>query len=639
MRKTLLALCAVLGFGSAAAQNAGSKENPLSVDQFLEQGIPAEAVPDTYVKGYIVGYYDTTGSSNEAKFTAEGCNNATNILLGGSSTEEDVAYCIPVQLPKGDERTALNLVDNPQNFRHEVILCGSHEKYFSANGLKNVSWHQWVGEAPSASTGAAVEGLNETFANIPESWTNVKVSGDKAFYATKFGDVTYAAMTGYKGTEPPFEAWLISPAVDMDKAAEKVLSFRTQVNGYGSTTTVFEAYVLDSTDPVIATKTKLEATFAVAPESGYSQWAESGNIDLSAYKGKVYVGFRYYASEDANYATWCVTDVKLNPSAIEVPETKTYSVAEIIALGPDAKVANQKVKGYIVGYVDGQKYAEGAVFGASGENVSATNLILADAAGETDSSKCIPVQLPSGDVRTALNLKDNPGNLGREATLTGNIEKYFGVPGFKGVTAYELGAEVTPPAEPTAYEKAYTVEAGKTYAIVTGTKAATVIPAEKQFGYLNVVDVAEGDSFSSTEKIGFTFEDAGDKTFHIKGVDGRYYYMKGAYNSFNVADQVSDVPEEGFTWTVDFSADGVKIVNVLMAKTLQYDEKYNSYGIYPEITHALPTLYVEKGAGVADIEATDAPAEYFNLQGVRVANPENGIFIMRKGEKAVKVIR
>ena len=42
---------------------------------------------------------------------------------------------------------------------------------------------------------------------------------------------------------------------------------------------------------------------------------------------------------------------------------------------------------------------------------------------------------------------------------------------------------------------------------------------------------------------------------------------------------------------------------------------------------------------VKDIEFdnADAPVEYFNLQGIRVANPANGIFIRRQGNKALKV--
>lgn len=37
-------------------------------------------------------------------------------------------------------------------------------------------------------------------------------------------------------------------------------------------------------------------------------------------------------------------------------------------------------------------------------------------------------------------------------------------------------------------------------------------------------------------------------------------------------------------------------------------------------------------------EDEDAPVEYYNLQGVRVANPENGLYIRRQGSKATKVV-
>ena len=43
--------------------------------------------------------------------------------------------------------------------------------------------------------------------------------------------------------------------------------------------------------------------------------------------------------------------------------------------------------------------------------------------------------------------------------------------------------------------------------------------------------------------------------------------------------------------------------------------------------------------GIDDIEAdNNAPVEYFNLQGVRVSNPENCLFIRRQGNKFTKVI-
>ena len=129
-------------------------------------------------------------------------------------------------------------------------------------------------------------------------------------------------MSAYKATEVPVEAWFITPALNVKDAEKKTISFKTQVNGYGSTDTEFKVYVLDNADPAKATvKTELNATLAVAPAEGYSEWVESGDIDLSTYGDVVYVAF-YYAAPATASATWCVDDVKFNVDEEEpvVPE-------------------------------------------------------------------------------------------------------------------------------------------------------------------------------------------------------------------------------------------------------------------------------------------------------------------------------
>ena len=49
---------------------------------------------------------------------------------------------------------------------------------------------------------------------------------------------------------------------------------------------------------------------------------------------------------------------------------------------------------------------------------------------------------------------------------------------------------------------------------------------------------------------------------------------------------------------------------------------------------------VTEQSGIEDIEAgdSDAPAEYYTLNGIRVANPENGLYIKRQGGKVTKVL-
>ena len=50
------------------------------------------------------------------------------------------------------------------------------------------------------------------------------------------------------------------------------------------------------------------------------------------------------------------------------------------------------------------------------------------------------------------------------------------------------------------------------------------------------------------------------------------------------------------------------------------------------------TLKFDGTTGVESISIEDstAPVEYFNLQGVRVENPENGLYIVRQGNKVSK---
>jgi hypothetical protein len=100
------------------------------------------------------------------------------------------------------------------------------------------------------------------------------------------------------------------------------------------------------------------------------------------------------------------------------------------------------VKGYIVGYVDGQKLEDGAKFAADGCTVE-SNILIADNANEKDIAKCVPVQLPASTKhRTALNLKDNAGVFGKQVVLGGYVQTYFGVNGLKTLFYSALDGKV-----------------------------------------------------------------------------------------------------------------------------------------------------------------------------------------------------
>ena len=116
-------------------------------------------------------------------------------------------------------------------------------------------------------------------------------------------------------------------------------------------------------------------------------------------------------------------------------EAKPFNVAAAIAAGSGTGVF---VKAYIVGWVEGQTLASGAHFDANA--TVATNILIATSADETDVNKCMPVQLPSGAVRTAVNLQNNASNYKKEIILVANIEKYFGVTGLKSTSYAKIGS-------------------------------------------------------------------------------------------------------------------------------------------------------------------------------------------------------
>lgn len=107
------------------------------------------------------------------------------------------------------------------------------------------------------------------------------------------------------------------------------------------------------------------------------------------------------------------------------------------------------VKGYIVGSVKNVETistiasADDVVFGAT--NVRNTVVLLADSKTETDYTKCVAVNLPSGAIRTAVNLQDNPANLGKELTVNGVLRTYFGIPGVRDLISHKLEGQSTEP--------------------------------------------------------------------------------------------------------------------------------------------------------------------------------------------------
>lgn len=91
------------------------------------------------------------------------------------------------------------------------------------------------------------------------------------------------------------------------------------------------------------------------------------------------------------------------------------------------------VQGYIVG---GDLSSSRCSF--EGPFQSRTNIVIASKSACTNKESCLSVQLSKGDIRDALNLVDNEGNLKRAIYIKGDIvESYYGIPGIQSITEWQ----------------------------------------------------------------------------------------------------------------------------------------------------------------------------------------------------------
>ncbi len=127
----------------------GTREKPYLLSDLAALGSPATKA---WVKAYIVGQVkgganklDATTAEFAAPFTANDNGTNTNILLGATASVTSVDNATPLQLPSGDLRTALNLIQNESMLGKEILIYGSLEKYFGADGIKSPEYAE-VGE-------------------------------------------------------------------------------------------------------------------------------------------------------------------------------------------------------------------------------------------------------------------------------------------------------------------------------------------------------------------------------------------------------------------------------------------------------------------------------------------------------------
>ena len=635
--------------GTAAEPEEPEEAKEYTVSEALAAftGVATPAV----VKGYIVGTVDGQVYTDGCRFSGS-AESKTNILIADNADETDHANCMPVQLPSGAVRNALNLVDNPGNYKKLVTLTGSLEKYFGVPGLKTVTKYAIDGVTPEEPETPADAYISETFATDFGAFTTQETVGNFPWVI----DYSCAKVTGYESASEvnyAAESWLVSPAIDFTNEKEAYISFDYVIRYTQSGKVADFNQVLVSTDYAGDAATATWKAVNYNPQENTADWTfrNSGKIALPAElmgKANVTVAFKY-TSTDTKAGTWEVKNVTVASGSGETPEEPETPDTPVVPSG-DNLLANGSFEDW-----NGNKPAYWAT-------LTTSNATIAQSSDAHSGSSSVVVNGATGNKRFASQsyvlapgtytfsayVKNNGTDAGHcrlgyvkivngtaaeykyetpaaseggtewsarvyEFTLTEQTELALVIMNNKTgngasfliddaslttADGYIVGGdsgneddneEPETPAETASFTAVTSITSGAQYLIVAGTNQAIALDATKSYGYLPVTTVSPANGVINTTADNTFVIEAVSGGYSIKDALGRYLYMKGDYNSVNLD---TTLPSEGGVWTIEFNADGTaKITNTYNGKFMQFDSQYSSYGIYPDARGQMPTLY------------------------------------------------
>lgn len=135
---------------------------------------------------------------------------------------------------------------------------------------------------------------------ISAGYKNIAEVGGKYFTAKKTSANSYLEISAFAARQNAVISWLILPPINLDHSANEILHFDTK-DGFDNGA-ILQAMVSTNYDggnnPARAKWTLLPAVMSKGSGSGFAPlWMFSNNLDLSKFKGNVYIAFRYEGND------------------------------------------------------------------------------------------------------------------------------------------------------------------------------------------------------------------------------------------------------------------------------------------------------------------------------------------------------
>lgn len=434
-----------------------------------------------------------------------------------------------------------------------------------------------------------------------------------------------------------------------------------------SSVTVLTTELADFTAPTLTNPNSVAVTYA-SDNTEVATVTEAGTVTLTGTKGTAkitasFVGNESYKPQEVSYTITVKAPLPVNTSSLENP----YTVAEALAIIADLDGTTMNDV-YVKGTVDANpEYT--AQFG------NMTYQIFD--APKSESAKTLTIFRGKYFDGEAFNA-ENQLKEGDEVIVKGNILNYGGTTPEMNANnvVVSLNGSTTPPA----------VEATEVNNVLATTALASGTPVK--VNYALTVGYASGSNIFACDEDGDFIQLYGTNTLKAgdvipAGWEGTYTLYGDNTPEITFNEGALPAATEG-TFTpneVEATAITDALVNhVVTVKNVNFEEatpatKTDFTGTVGETTLNLFNQYelasVEAGkydvTGVVAIRTLNAtpvaklfvtsltksetdsalligagdnaaPVEYYNLQGVRIDNPANGIFIRRQGSKAQKIV-
>ncbi len=432
-------------------------------------------------KGMQIG-----SGSNPAKTmslsTSDILGNISSITIntsGGSSIVATLSVSVggvAIESPKSITASAANYTFTPTESATGNILISWNQTSSKALYIKSISIEYTNSMSTDDATlytldvdGQKIPGFDPATEaynyEIPYSDTNIPVVSVTANSSKATATITQATavpgaatvvVTAEDGaTTKTYTVNFTKAAASNDATLSNLLVNGTAITGFASGTYEYTYNVaIGATEfPVISANATHEYATAVITQATGSGDAAAATVAVTAEDGTTILTYKVVFVE-----------VDMNDGSKDRP----FTIEEAID--------NQGLSGshWVTGYIVGAPVS-GSTLGTSN-----TAIAISDSPVATFSTLAggwIPVALPSGAVRSGLNLVDNPGNLGKKVKLYGTLETYFTVPGVKTVSDFEILAPVG-------------IEDSKSEGTVITTDGNNIVVKAEQATTINVYSVS-----------------------------------------------------------------------------------------------------------------------------------------------------